>query len=44
MVCIYGLIFDINPKDTVKNKFLSMEEVLREYQQAEKDFNEAQQA
>ena len=39
MVCIYALIFDV---DVTKNaKFLSMEEVLREYQQSERDFNEA---
>lgn len=41
MVCIYALIFDI---DVTKGaKFLSMEEVLREYQQSERDFNEANQ-
>ena len=36
MVCIYALIFDV---DVTKGaKFLSMEEVLKEYQQAERDW------
>ena len=39
MVCIYALIFDV---DVTKNqKFLSMEQVLAEYQQAERDFDHA---
>lgn len=39
MVCIYALIFDV---DVTKGaKFLSMEEVFKEYQQSEKDFGDA---
>lgn len=43
MVCIYGLIFNVDVKSSDKrqNKFLSMEDVLKEYQQAEFDYNEA---
>jgi hypothetical protein len=43
MVCIYGLIFnvDVKSKDPRQNKFLAMQEVLSEYQQAERDYSEA---
>jgi len=46
MVCIYGLIFnvDVKSKDPRQNKFLAMQEVLSEYQQAETDYNEAKQS
>ena len=39
MVMIYALIFDVDV--TKGQKFLSMEEVLKEFQQSERDYEEA---
>ena len=37
MVCIYALIFDVHTEKG--DKFLTMEDVLKEYQQSEQDYN-----